>query len=71
MISETNRFVRRLENLDKNDADVAGTITIRITTPKSVDADKACHKFIREKIKEFEKDYKKFVKKLDKELKDE
>ena len=65
MISETNRFIHTLENIPKADKNATATITIRITSPKSIDADKACRKFIKKQIKKFKKEFEDFADDLD------
>lgn len=66
MISQTNRIVHELKNLGRSDRNITATITIRITTPKSIDADKACRKFIKKSLGKFEDNFKKFAKDVDK-----
>ena len=65
MISETNRIVKPLENIPKGEKNLTATITIRLTTPKSIDADKACRVFIKKQMKKFKKELKDFVDELD------
>ena len=65
MILETNRIVKPLENIPKGEKNLTATITIRVTTPKSIDADKACRAFIKKQMKKFKKELKDFVDELD------
>lgn len=65
MISETNRIVKPLENIPKGEKNLTATITIRLTTPKPIDADKACRVFIKKQMKKFKKELKDFVDELD------
>ena len=68
MISETNRYTRELENLQGSNRNVTMSVTIRITTPKGLDEDKAVKKFIEKRMKDLKKDFKDFCEDLDYDL---
>ena len=70
MISQTNRIVYELKNLGRADRNITATITVRITTPKAIDADKACRKFIKKALSKFEHNFKDFAKDVDKDCGD-
>lgn len=68
MISETNRYTREIENLNSNNRDVSLTVTMRITTPRGLDADKKIKKFIQKRMKDLKEEFKDFCDDLNDDL---
>lgn len=68
MISETNRYTKEIENLNSNNRDVSLTVTMRITTPRGLDADKKIKKFIQKRMKDLKEEFKDFCDDLNDDL---